>query len=155
NPGVAMRCYAAWLLWFLGLPDQALVRMQETLALARELSEPNGQAHAFYFAAILHHNRREELLAQEYAEAAIAIASTHGLAMYQAYAVITRGWALNEQGYQEEAIEQMRQGLAALQSTGAEVARPHFLAELAAALGEARQIDEGLRFLEEAMALAH
>src|SRR6185369_14012375 len=39
NPGVAMRCVAAWVLWFLGQTDQALERMQEALTLARELSE--------------------------------------------------------------------------------------------------------------------
>ncbi len=71
NPGVAMRCFAAWALWFLGQPDQALDRMQEALTLARELSEPHGMAHALFFAAILHQLRREARMAQEYAEAAI------------------------------------------------------------------------------------
>ena len=48
NPGVSMRCHAAWALWFLGQADQALERMQEALALARWLAEPHGMAHAFY-----------------------------------------------------------------------------------------------------------
>ena len=39
------------------------------LNLARELSEPHGLAHAFFFAAILHQLRREERMAQEQAEA--------------------------------------------------------------------------------------
>ena len=39
NPGVGMRCFAAWALWFLGQPDQALNRVQEALTLARELSD--------------------------------------------------------------------------------------------------------------------
>ena len=85
NPGVAMRCHAAWALWFLGQPDQALERMQEALTLARELSEPHGLAHAFFFAAILHQLRREARLAQERAEVAIAVSSEHGLMMYQAH----------------------------------------------------------------------
>ena len=92
--------------------------MQEALTLARELSEPHGLAHAFFFAAILHQLRREERLAQEYAEAAIAVSSEHGLVMYQAMATIMRGWALIDAGEQEEAIEQMRQGLAALSGDG-------------------------------------
>src|SRR5262249_39594373 len=29
NPGVAMQCFAAWALWFLGRTDQACSRMQE------------------------------------------------------------------------------------------------------------------------------
>ena len=154
NPGVAMRCFGAWALWFLGLPDQALNRIQEALSLARELSEPHGLAHALFFAAILHQLRREERLAQEHAEAAIAVAREHGMVMYQALATMTRGWAMIEQGLGEEAIEQMRQGLAAHQATGANLMCPHFLALLAEALAKTRQSGEGLHVLEEALEIA-
>ncbi len=155
NPGVGTLCHAAWTLWFLGQPDQSLERMQEALALAHELSEPHGLAHALVFAAILHQLRREVPMAQERAEAAIAVASEHGLMMYQAHALIMRGWALLEQGRPKEAIEQMRRGLAAHQATGAEVTRSHFMALLAEALGKARQHEEGLRILEDALLLIH
>ena len=46
----------------------------------------------------------------------------------------------------------MRQGLAALQTTGGEVRRPPFLALLAEAYGGIGQIDEGLHVLAEALA---
>ena len=151
NPGVAMPCFAAWALWFLGQPDQALVRIEEALALAHKLTEPICLAHAHLFAAILHQLRREERMAQESAESAIAVSSEHGLVMYQAMATIMRGWALLERELPEEAIEQMRQGLADLQTTGTELVRPHFLGLLAEALGRARQPEEGLRLLEEAL----
>ena len=155
NPGVAMRCFAAWALWFLGQPDEALDRMQEALTLARELSEPHGLAHALLFAAILHQLRQEARVSQEYAEAVLAVSSEHGLVMYQAQATITRGWALIEQGPPEDAIEQMRQGLAAYQVTGTELLRPYFFALLAEALGKARQSEEGLRGLEQALEAAY
>ena len=155
NPGVAMPCLAAWALWYLGRPDQSLDRIQKALALARELSEPNGLAHALMFAAILHQLRREDGMAQARAEAAIAVSSEHGLVMYQAIATIARGWALNEQGRTEEAIEQIRQGLAALQATGTELLRPHFLALLGDALREAGKIEDGLSVLDEALETVH
>src|SRR6185436_4870437 len=139
----------------LGQPDQALDRMQEALSLARELSEPHGLAHAHLFAAILHQLRREAQLSQEHAEAVIGVSSEHGLVMYQAQAEITLGWALIEQGRVEEAIEQMRQGLAAYQSTGTELLRPYFSALLAEAMGKARQHEGGLRLLEESLEVAH
>lgn len=154
NPGVAMPCFAAWALWFLGQPDQALDRITEGLTRARELSEPISLAHALLFAAILYQLRREEHLAQEHADAAFAVSSEHGLALYQAMATVMRGWVLLTQGQHEEAIEQMREGLAALQATGTELVRPHFLGLLAEALGHARQPEEGLRALEEALNLA-
>jgi len=153
-PGSAMRCHAAWSLWFLGQPDQALRLMQEALAVARELSEPHGLAHAFFFASILHQLRGEAATAQEHAEAAIVVSKEHKLVMYQAMTTITRGWSLAQQGRQEEGIEQMRQGLAAIQATGTEVQRPLFLAQLAYALGKAGQPEEAFHQLEEALAIA-
>jgi DNA-binding winged helix-turn-helix (wHTH) protein/predicted ATPase len=154
NPGVAMRCYAAWALWISGQPDQALTRMQEAIDLARELCEPPGLAYACYFAAILHQLRREPQQAQEQAEAALAVDRTHGLTLYHAHAVITRGWALFEQGSRDEGIEQMRQGLAVHQATGAKVIHPHFLTLLGEALGKSGQTEEGLRLLDEALETA-
>ena len=76
------------------------------------------------------------------------------MVMYQALATMTRGWALIEQGWEEEAIEQMRQGLAAHQATGANLMCPHFLALLAEALAKTRQPGEGLHVLEEALEIA-
>jgi predicted ATPase len=155
NPGAAMPCFAAWALWFHGCPEQASSRMQEALARARELSEPLSLAHAFLFAAILSQLRREEELTQEYADATFAVSGEHGLALYQPMATIMRGWVLLRQGRHEEAIAQMREGLAALQETGTELVRPHFLGLLAEALANNGQTAEGLRILEEALDLAH
>ena len=115
NPGVGTQSHAAWTLWFLGQPDQALDRVEKALALARELSDPHGLAHALFFAALLHQLRREERMAQERADAVIAVSAEHGLALYQAMATVTRGWALIDQEKAEEAIEQIRQGLNAHQ----------------------------------------
>jgi predicted ATPase len=151
---VAIRCFAAWSLWFLGRPDQALTRIHDALALAHETAEPHSLAHALLFAAILHQLRREERQSRDHADAAIAVSIEHGLVMYLAMATITRGWTLIEPGREEQAIEEMRRGLAALQTTGAQLLRPHFLALLAAALEKAGRADEGLRALEEALAMA-
>jgi predicted ATPase len=154
DPGVAMRCFASWSLWFLGQPDQALARIQEALTLAKELSEPHGIAHSLFFAAIVHQLRREARMSQEYAEAAIAVAVDHGFVMYQALAEMTRGWALAEQGRAEEAIEPIRQGLAAHLGTGARL-RSQFLALLAEALKKAGRTEEARAILEEALDAAN
>jgi predicted ATPase len=154
NPEVALRSHAAWALWFVGLPDQALTLMNEALVLARELSEPHGLAHTLYFAAILHHLRCEDHLAQQHAQAAIAVSTEHGLLIYSAFGVIARGSALVEQGLQEEGIGQIRRGLAMHEATGARLARPHFLLLLADALRRAQQIDESLRVVDEGLDLS-
>jgi predicted ATPase len=154
NPGVAVRSFAGWCLWFIGQPDRALVRIEEAVALARNLSEPHGLAHALVFAAVFHQLRRERPMAQQHADAAIALADEHGLLFYGAMAQIVRGWALIGRGNHEHAAEQMRQGLAAWQRTGAQLMRPHFLALLAEACPTTGRKDQGLQILDEALALA-
>jgi tetratricopeptide (TPR) repeat protein len=155
NPGVAIRSFAAWALWFLGQPECALDRITEALTLAHELSEPQGLVPALVFAAILHQLCHHPQMAQHYAEAAIAVSSEHGLVLYESIAKITHAWSLLDQELTDEAIDQMRLGLATYQATGAEILRPHFLAVLGHALCRRGQFDEGLHLLEEALETAH
>jgi len=152
NPGVAMPCFAAWTLWFLGQPDQALVRSSQALNLARKLSEPHGLAHALFFAAILRQLRGERRMAQDHAEEAIAVSREHGLVLYQAMATVTQAWAMSDLGRQEESNDQMRQGIASHQATGTEVILPHFSGLLAEGLNASGRVEEGLRVLDEALA---
>jgi len=147
--------YMAWPLWLLGYPDQALTRSHEAIALAQELSHPISLAAALAYAAWLHHARREGTVAQERAEAAIELSSARGFAQYLAVGKPLRGWALAVQGQGEEALAQLRQGLAALKAMGSVLDWPRFLLLLAEAYGEEGQIDEGLTTLTEALATAH
>ena len=151
NPGVAMRCFAAWALWFVGLPDQALARINEAVTLARESSDPYGLAQALFFATMVHQLRQEPEKTQENAEAAIAVCRERGLVLYQAMATASRGWALVLQNRHEEGLEQLGEGLTNHRLTGAEVLLPHFLALLGEAFGKTNQVDAGLRILEEAL----
>ena len=153
NPGVAMPCFAAWSLWCLGLPEQAVARIQEAVTRARELREPQGLAHAFFFASVLYHLGRDLRMTQEYAEAVINITLEHGLVLYQAMATIMQGWTLSEQGQASKGIDLMREGLAALDATGTALVRPHFLALLATALSKIQQNEEALRLLDEAITM--
>lgn len=155
NPGVALRSHAAWALWYLGQPDSALNLNKEALAQARELCEPHGLAHTLYFAAILHHLRGENQLAQQHAEAAIEVSTEHGLSIYEAFGIIARGSTLVQQGSTAEGIEQIRHGLAVHERTGARLARPYFLALLADALRSVGKIDESLRVIDDALSLSH
>jgi predicted ATPase len=155
NPGVAMPCFAAWALWFTGRPDEAVERIEEALTLARELSEPTGLAHAALFASGLYQLRRDSQMAQYYSEAVIDISREHGLALYGAMATIQQGWAQSKQGGAREAIDQIREGLAALDATGTFLVRPHFLALLAEVLAKVGQIEEALSLLDEAMTMVN
>ena len=153
NPGVAMPCFAAWAFWFTGLPDQALDRMEEALTLARDLAEPQGLAHAALFASVLYQFRRDRLMTQYYAEAVIDISREHGLVLYGAMAMIMQGWTLSERGGGREAVDQMREALAELDTTGTFLVRPHFLALLAEVLSTLDETEEAMTVLNEAIAM--
>jgi class 3 adenylate cyclase/predicted ATPase len=152
DPGVVCRSYAAFSLWVLGYPDQALKRNQEAVALAHKLDHPFSLAIALDHAAFLHEFRRERQAAQEWAEAANTLSTEQGFPLWVERATIRRGWALAEQGQLEEGIAHMHQGLAVLHAMGGELTRPHTLCLLAEAYGKMGQIEKGLALLSEALA---
>jgi predicted ATPase/DNA-binding winged helix-turn-helix (wHTH) protein len=154
DDGVAGLGYVALVLWVLGYLDQARERIHEMLTLARELSHPLSLAWAYNITAWHHQFRREGHLTQAQAEAGIALCTEHGFAQLLAVGTILRGWALAAQGKGEEGIVQMHQGLAACQETGAQIARPRYLAMLAEAYGATEQATEGLGLLAEAVTVA-
>ena len=66
-----------------------------------------------------------------------------------------RGWALAEQGFVEEGIQQLRQGMDTWRTLGTELAKTHVLFRLAEAYGRGGQAKEGLRVLDEALTTVH
>ena len=151
---IACLVYASWTLWSLGYPDQALERAHDGLTLAHQLSHPYTLAWTLSYTAVLHQYRWEVQAVQERTEALLTIATEQGFAFLVAYGTMLRGWALAMQGHAAEGMVQIRQGLAAHQTTEAELYRPYFLALLAVACREGRQVEEGLRMLHEAFAAA-
>jgi len=151
EPGVFGLSYAAWVLWHLGYPDQALQKSKAARTLAQELSYPFFVAAAQVFAAMSHQLRRERLLAQECAEAAITLAREHGFPQWLGPGTVLQGWALAEQGQVEEGISQIRQGLATHEAIGAGIFHSYVLALLAEAYGKAGQAEDGLATLAEAL----
>jgi predicted ATPase len=147
--------WTAWTLWLLGYPGQARARCHEALARAHELAHHPSLANAQAWMAIFYAFCRDVHAAQEQAEATITLSTERGFPPRLAEGILMRGWALAMQGQTEEGIAQLRQGIAAWRATGAEIARPVWLAFLAEAYGTAGQAAEGLTALAEARALVH
>jgi class 3 adenylate cyclase/tetratricopeptide (TPR) repeat protein len=147
--------YMAYLLWVLGYPDQALQRIHEALTVAQAWASPFSVYFALYHTGHIHRLRREVHAVQERNEAAMARAAELGLARWLPMTVHQRGWVLAAQGRHAEGIAQMREGLSALQATGAELAQPRFLALLAEAYGHGGHAEAGLGVVANALAVAH
>jgi len=153
DAGMACHLYAAWTLWYLGYPDQGLARSHEAVTLAQQSAHPFSLGVALACAAMFHQYRQEGRTAQEHAEAASSLATEQGFPHLRGHGPMYRGWALVRQGQAREGIEPLRQGLTAYRATGAEVARPYFLALLAEAYGTMDQAAAGLTALAEALML--
>jgi len=149
--GVRCLSLVSLTLWCLGYPAQALCRSQEALALAQALAHPQSLASAQYFAAFLHHRRREVPAVQAQADALLSLATAQGFPLYVGYGTCWRGWALAMQGQSEVGLAQLRQGLRAVVATGQTLSQPLHLALLTEAAGHAGQVEEGLHLLAEAM----
>src|SRR5262249_31910166 len=91
DDGVAGLGYAALVLWSLGYPAQPLQRTQEMVTLAREGAHPLHLAWALTSAAWHHQFRREGHLAQEQAEAGMALCTAQGFAQLLAVGTLLRG----------------------------------------------------------------
>ena len=122
--GVSCRRHAAWTLWYLGYPAQARQRSHEAITLAQELAHPYSLAYALYFAAVLHCLRREAPAAQAQAEAMMVLARQQEFPARVVRGTVLRGWALAAQGQRTEGIAQIRQGMDAQRSMGAEATAP-------------------------------
>jgi predicted ATPase len=151
--GVACQAHAAWSLWLLGYPDQALARLHDALTLAHELAHPYSLAFAWCWAVIVSQFRRDVSAVHEQAEAAVALATEQGFALWAAMGTSVRGWALAMQGQGEAGMAQVRQGVAAWRTTGATLHVPFLCTLLAEVCDHLGHPEEGLQALTEAHTL--
>jgi predicted ATPase len=152
DPGVGCRSFASLALWFLGYPDQALGKSHDALSWARELSHSYSVGAALHAATWVRQYRQEREAVQAHAKEELVLSKEEGFALWLAVGTIQRGWALSEQGEKEQGIAQLREGMAILNATGAQLSQPYHLALLAQAHGKSGQSQEGLVLLDQALA---
>jgi predicted ATPase len=149
--GVTPRIALARVLWVSGYDDQARQRSQEALTLARQGDHPPSLAYTEYLVALLCQCRRDVAATQAYAEALLAVAAEHRLALRAAQGRLVQGWALVMQGEAAAGVAQLRQALAS-PDVGPPSLHTYWLTVLAEAYGRAGQPQVGLQVLTEAMA---
>jgi predicted ATPase len=164
DPGVSCTAHAAWTAWMLGYPARAIARMREALARGRSTAHPFSLAHAYRFAAALHHVRRERDAVHEQAEASVAVSAEHAsdgtASPYYGYGAVLmaahfhRGWVLVDQGRHEEGLASMRAWVKTCRDTGSACLLPSYLASLAETYGRIGKRREGLDLVSEALDVA-
>jgi predicted ATPase len=139
--------------WLLGFPDRAAERVEEALALARELQHPFTLAVALTFACHVRQFRREPKRVRELVRRAVAHCMEQNFPVFVPQGLILEDWALSAEGHIQQRIQQMREGLASLRVMGADVRRSYHLGLLAEVCLWASQHDAGLEAVSEALDL--
>lgn len=130
DPLVLADSHRAWLLWLRGSPRAATALIERTVAHARNLEHPLSIAHALNYAAGLHHLRRDYRAMERVAVEEVALATEHGFPHYASYGAILAARATPASS-PAEAVESLREALAARRATGAALALPYHLTMMA------------------------
>jgi DNA-binding SARP family transcriptional activator/predicted ATPase len=155
DPGVCCRSFSALIHCLTGYPDRSLEICRETVGLARELNHPLSTAIAYWANSLTHILRGEPEPARHWAERTIAISEEYLLPLTRAQGIVQVGWALAQLGSPEEGIARMREGIAGLAATGAQMDLLYFTALLGEALAQAGQPEAGLAEIDRALATAN
>jgi len=153
DPGVACQSWAAMTLWLLGYPEQAVVRLADSLTLARTLSHPFSLASAHVFAAVVSQLCRDVPAVHEQGEAAVTLSTEQGFPQWAAWATVLRGWARAMQGEGEAGMAEVCQGIAACRATGTALFVSYFCTVLADVAEHVGHLEDGLQALAEAHTL--
>jgi predicted ATPase len=148
---VRAHCYAAWSLWLLGHPEQALASGTAALALTQDLANPFASLWVLVILASIHGWRGEVPAALEHAEVIVALAQEQGSVMCRAEGTILRSAATAGLGHDEIHVREAAEAVAILRDSAMQGWLPYYLALLAGIQCKAGHVDDALRVSGEAI----
>ncbi len=148
-PGIVCYTSSAFFLFWLGYPDQAVVRADRAIELVRELNHPFTMAYALFHTGVLHMWRGEMELAQERAEAMLSVAEEHGFQIWESLATMLLGATQTALGQPEEGLPKIEDGYNRYQGLKSPpLFYPQLISIRATALAQAGRPAEGLELLD-------
>jgi len=154
NYAALAQAWQAHALWCLGYPQQALSRGLDAVKLVQDLDQPFNQALVSAYLAMLQQLRAEEAVTRKHAEQALALTSMFQAPYYRAWAAILVSYALALEQPDEERIGRLRGSISAFKASNARLRLPYYLSLLAHVCEKAGRAEEGLAFIDEALAEA-
>jgi class 3 adenylate cyclase/predicted ATPase len=153
DPGLCSRMFGAASAFVLGFPDKALAVMRDGLNLARTLDHPLSIVMGEQWLAIIHLFRGEAREAGPILDHAIRTASEAGIPRGM-WANFLSGWALSLDGRASDAVSRTLSDFEAVGAAGQEAFRLYYTGVLADMCRAAGRFDDGLRFVDKAIAAA-
>jgi class 3 adenylate cyclase/predicted ATPase len=154
DPCVACLIFSAYVLWYLDYPDRAARRIDEGLALARDLSQTISLTFAIQFGAVIHHLRREVPQAKRAAESNVSLSTEQANVFILGCSMVEEGWAIAHEGDHAGGVTRIIEGMDVCRSSGATLEFPHCWAALADACRAGGRIEEGLDAVSAGLAQA-
>lgn len=152
NPGLFCLSYLAHTLCFLGYLDLAKAAIERSLAIAemraRDPAHIYSYVSALTFAVRVHQFRGDIASERTVIEKALDVTRRNHYTYYEALSRCHLGWVVGAEGRLSEGIDQMIEGIAALEQTGTILALPGFytlLAELYIRVNRPSEADAALR----------
>src|SRR5262249_13665305 len=137
-----------------GRLDGALRSARAGVALADRLGHPLSRVFARHFMAMARILRDEPSAALAVADEQLSLATAHGFSLWGAGPIFLRGTALARLRTAREGAPLMERGIAALRTTGAQLAIPIYLTMLGETYATAGRLDDVDAVLTEARTLA-
>jgi predicted ATPase len=150
DPGTCAYGYGAQIACILGHSEDSLRKLDQGLALARDLTHPPTLATALGGAASVRAIRREPIEVEKLIGPLLPLASKHGSAVGVANAKMLLGWALVARGQVDEGLVELQLGLEAWRATGSKYSAPFRLGRAADAYRMAGLTEEAMCLVTEA-----
>ena len=117
--GITAMCVRALALWHRGFPDQARKALDQAVQSARQSVHRHTLAYALIYAGLMAISARWTTEGANVANELVSLTEEHGFALFLGYGLILQGGAMAQSGQGAAAIERIREGIAAMQATGA------------------------------------
>lgn len=140
--------------WMLGRADSALGLMRSSLEWADELAHVGSRVHAMDYALVLQKFRRDTRAVYERATELHDYASEQKLRVHCAKGAFFRGWAHAMLHDTAAGLAEMLDGIASEKDADTPTDFPLYYEMLAEVYGTAGRVEEGLRAIDEAFAVA-
>ncbi len=150
DPWVNAGSYKSWALWFLGFPKQAHEESQRAIAAAESLNHPFSLALALSFSAWLHQFSGDVENTLIAAERAQAISREQGFLFWVGWHKVMISWSRGVGQKDENAIDDIRQGIVDWRAQGSELGSAYFHQLLADVALVHRKFDVAEDALDEA-----
>ena len=154
HPVVGALAQYALALWFAGFPDQARAQADRGLAYAEQLGRPTDLASIVSQSALVALLCGDTDRAGHLAARALSLSTDHQLAEFVGPSRMVGGASLADRGNARGGVTEMEQGLTEQRGTAGTFFCDVILAFLALGHARTEQWDEGLRRVDEGMALS-